>query len=112
MSNANGNATPRAVRQPRRRGGGYRRSLEHRAAAAADMVIENGWSARRAAGLFCVHPSYVGLARQLSDTDRLLLAHDELKLAGLWRNTAPAWRSVGRSVLPLNAAPCTSPSPS
>jgi hypothetical protein len=81
----NGNATRRTVRQPRRPWGSYRAPLERRAAAAATMIEDHGWRPKKAAGLFGVCPTYVGLARQLSDADRWRLDHGELKLAVLWR---------------------------
>ena len=74
------------VRPSRRRWGSYRRSIEQRAAAAA-IMIKDGWGPEReAAGLFSVCPTYVALARKLSDADRGRLARGELKLAALWQN--------------------------
>jgi hypothetical protein len=88
MVDFTGNATRRAARQGRRRRrrGGYRLSIERRAAVAAFVVKECGWSAKQAAGLLCVNQAYVGLARQLSDDDWLRLARGELKLAAVYKD--------------------------
>ena len=86
MLDTTGNNVRAAVSQPRRRGHGYRSSIEQRAAFAAGLVQECGWTAKRAAGLLCVNRSYLDLARKLSDDDRRQLARGELKLSELWRN--------------------------
>jgi hypothetical protein len=83
---SSGNTPRHAVRQVRRRRNSYRASIERRAAMAAGMIKESGWSIRQAAGAFCVNAAYLGLARQLNDDDRLKLARGELKLSALWRN--------------------------
>jgi hypothetical protein len=72
-------------RQLRRRGS-YRFSIGRRAAVAAGMVLENGWTAQQAAGLLCVNPIYVGLARHLGANDRLRLARGELKLSDVYKD--------------------------
>jgi hypothetical protein len=81
-----GNIPRRAVRQARRRRHSYCATIERRAAMAAGMIKQSGWSTRQAAGAFCVNAAYLGLARQLNDDDRLKLARGELKLSALWRN--------------------------
>jgi hypothetical protein len=57
-------------------------SIEQRAAVAARWVDE-GWPATKAAGLACVNPTYVGLARRLNEDERSKLVSGELKLARL-----------------------------
>jgi hypothetical protein len=86
MVEINGNATRRAVRQPRRRRNSYRLPIERRAAAAARMVEFWGWVPKEAAGAFCVNPVYLNVARQLSDDDRLKLDRGELKLSHLYKD--------------------------
>jgi hypothetical protein len=73
---------------PRRRrgGGGYCFPIGCRAAYAADMVKERGWSAKRAAALFCVSPTYLGLALKLGVDDQGRLARGELKLSDLHKD--------------------------
>jgi hypothetical protein len=86
MSTQNNGRSP--ARQPRRRRRAFytNLSIERRAVVAAGMVKENGWTAQQAAGLCCVNPTYVSLARHLSDEDRLKLARSELKLSHLWKD--------------------------
>jgi hypothetical protein len=86
MSTQNNGRNP--ARQPRRRRRAFytNLSIERRAVVAAGMVRESGWTAQQAAGLCCVNPTYVGLARQVSDEDRLKLARGELRLARLWKD--------------------------
>jgi hypothetical protein len=47
------------------------------------MINEKGWSAKRAAGLFCVNRTYVALAHRLSEADRLRLIKGEISLSEL-----------------------------
>jgi hypothetical protein len=77
-----------ATRQARRRRRAFytNLSIERRAVVAVGMVRENGWTAQQAAGLCCVNPTYISLARQLSDADRVKLTCGELRLAQLWRD--------------------------
>jgi hypothetical protein len=81
-----GNNSRRAVRQVRRHRHGYCATIERRAAIAAGMIKESGWSTRQAAGAFCVNRTYLGLARKLSDDDRQRLAAGELKLSTLYKD--------------------------
>jgi hypothetical protein len=76
----NGNTRGRQSRRPH---GSYQFPIERRAAVAAGIAAENGWPTKQAAGLLCVNPVYVNLARHLSAEDRLRLARGELKLAQL-----------------------------
>jgi tRNA U54 and U55 pseudouridine synthase Pus10 len=50
------------------------------------MIVANGWTAKQAAGLLCVNPTYVGLARRLNADDRLRLARGQLRLAALYQD--------------------------
>jgi hypothetical protein len=50
------------------------RTIEQRAAVAVGMIVENGWTVKQVAGLLCVNPMYVALARDLSEEDRLRLS--------------------------------------
>jgi hypothetical protein len=84
ITNPTQNAT--RARQPRRRRGSYRFPIGRRAAVAAGMVLENGWTAQQAAGLLGVCPTYVGLARHLGADDRLRLARGELKLSDVYKD--------------------------
>ena len=64
----------------------YCSSIERRAALAAGMIKESGWTAKQTAGAFCVSPTYLGLALKLGDPDRLRLARGELKLSALHKD--------------------------
>jgi hypothetical protein len=73
-----------SAQQPRRLWGSYRASLAARALAAAHEVQRHGWSQKRAAALFGVNASYVGLVAGLDASARLKLYWGELSLAQLW----------------------------
>jgi hypothetical protein len=73
----------RAQQSRRRRRYRHCLPIERRAAIAAGMIKQNGWTAKQAAGVFCVNPTYVGLAQHLNDVDRLRLARGELRLSQL-----------------------------
>jgi hypothetical protein len=70
--------------QPRHPWGSYRASLAARALAAAHEVQRHGWSQKRAAALFGVNASYVGLVVGLDASARLKLHWGKLSLAQLW----------------------------
>ena len=84
MVHVNPNRATRRVRQSRRRFR-YHLPIERRAAVAAGMILQNGWTQKQAAGLLCVNPAYVGLVQRLDDVVRLKLARGELKLAPIWK---------------------------
>jgi hypothetical protein len=79
-------STIKVTPRRRRRRGNYCSSLERRAAVAAGMIEHDGWTARQAAGLVCVNPSYVSIVRHLGADDRLRVARGELKLSALYKD--------------------------
>jgi hypothetical protein len=78
-----GNTPRRAVRQSRRRRRSYCFSVERRAAVAAFLVKEHGWTTKQAAGLFCINTRYVSLARRMSEADRRRLIRGTITLSQL-----------------------------
>jgi hypothetical protein len=95
--NSNWNSVPQANRRGRRAAaararsrrrrpyGSYKASIERRAVLAAGMVLEKGWTAKHAASVMCVSPTYVGLVRHLDEDGRHRLLVGDLTLAQLHR---------------------------
>jgi hypothetical protein len=82
MLDSPGNSPRRVARQPRR-SRSYCFSVERRAAVAAYLVKEHGWTTKQAAGLFCVNTRYVSLARRMSEADRRRLIRGTITLSQL-----------------------------